>query len=93
MAAKAQRYGKAFIASSAAIASMIGLAAVSLFPRLVPSLTNLAYSLDIYNAASTPYTHRIMLIIALIGMPFVIAYTIIIYRVFRGKVKLTPESY
>jgi cytochrome bd-type quinol oxidase subunit 2 len=32
-------------------------------------------------------------VIALIGMPFVIAYTAIIYRAFRGKTILTPESY
>ena len=34
-----------------------------------------------------------MFIIALIGMPIVIAYTAIIYRVFKGKVILTEESY
>jgi cytochrome d ubiquinol oxidase subunit II len=35
----------------------------------------------------------VMLIIALIGMPLVILYTAYIYRVFRGKVVLTEESY
>jgi cytochrome d ubiquinol oxidase subunit II len=83
----------AFVASSATIALMIGEAALGLFPRLVPSSTDLAYSLDIHNSASTPYTQTIMLIIALIGMPLVIAYTIIIHRVFRGEVVLGEESY
>jgi cytochrome bd-type quinol oxidase subunit 2 len=34
-----------------------------------------------------------MLVIALVGMPLVIAYTAWIYRTFRGKTVLTPESY
>ncbi len=75
------------------IASMIGLSAVSLFPRLVPSVTDLAYSLTIRNASSTPATLTVMLVIALIGMPIVIGYTFFIYRVFKGKVELTEASY
>ena len=31
--------------------------------------------------------------IALIGMPFVLIYTSGVYYIFRGKVKLTPQSY
>jgi cytochrome d ubiquinol oxidase subunit II len=34
-----------------------------------------------------------MLIIALLGMPLVIGYTVFIYRVFKGKVEITPDSY
>ena len=67
--------------------------AISLFPRLVPSLTDLNNSLTIYNASSTERTLFTMLIIALIGMPFVIGYTIFIYRAFKGKVRLGEESY
>jgi cytochrome d ubiquinol oxidase subunit II len=93
VALKGEKYFRAFVASSTLIASVIGLAAVSLFPRLVPSNIDLAYSLTIYNASSTPRTLSTMLIIALTGMPIVIGYTIFIYRVFRGKVVLTKESY
>jgi cytochrome d ubiquinol oxidase subunit II len=93
VAAKGVNYFKAFIASSALIASMIGLAAVSLFPRLVPSNIDLANSLTIYNASSTQRTLGTMLIIALIGMPCVIGYTAFVYRVFKGKVVLSKESY
>jgi len=93
VAMKGEKYFRAFVASSTLITSVIGLAAVSLFPRLVPSNINLAYSLTIYNASSTPGTLSAMLIIALIGMPIVIGYTIFIYRVFRGKVVLSKESY
>ncbi|MFH1194653.1 MAG: cytochrome d ubiquinol oxidase subunit II [bacterium] len=93
VAVKANSFGKAFIASSLTIAMMIGLIGVSLFPRLVPSLTNLDYSLTIYNASSTERTLLTMLIIALIGMPLVIGYTIFIYRVFKGKVIIGEDSY
>ena len=45
------------------------------------------------NASSTPLTLKVMLAIALIGMPFVIGYTIFIYRRFKGPVKLDEHSY
>ena len=45
------------------------------------------------NAASSPKTLGIMLVIACIGVPVVIAYTVCIYWIFRGKVKLDRMSY
>lgn len=93
VATKAGECFRAFLASSTTIACMIGLIGVSLFPRLVPSATDLAYSLTIYNASSTSKTLTVMLIIALIGMPLVLGYTMYIYRVFKGKVVITEESY
>ncbi len=89
----ASRYGRAFAASCTTIAGMMGLGALGLFPRLVPSSIDLEYSLTVYNASSSPATLFTMLIIALIGMPLVVGYTIVIYRIFRGKVVITPESY
>ena len=90
---KAKQFGKSFIASSVTIASMILLTALSLFPRLLPSSWNLDYSLTIYNASSTPRTLWTMLIIALIGVPIVLIYTIWVYRIFKGKVVLNKDSY
>ncbi len=91
---KAKKFGWTFLSSSVMIAMMIGLMALSLFPRLVPSNIDMErFSLTIYNASSTPRTLETMLIIALIGMPVVIGYTIFIYRVFRGKVIITKDSY
>jgi cytochrome d ubiquinol oxidase subunit II len=83
----------AFISSSCAIAAMLGLVAIGIFPNLVLSTPNPEYSLTIYNGASSGKTLSIMLIIALIGIPFVVAYTASIYWIFRGKVKLDPSSY
>ncbi|MCL5027945.1 MAG: cytochrome d ubiquinol oxidase subunit II, partial [Bacteroidetes bacterium] len=93
VAIKGAKYFLSFILSSLTIASIIGLSAVSLFPRLVPSNINLNYSLTIYNSSSSQRTLMTMFIIALIGMPIVIAYTIFIYRVFKGKVVISKESY
>ncbi|WP_337864836.1 cytochrome d ubiquinol oxidase subunit II [Ignavibacterium sp.] len=83
----------AFLSSAASIASLLALFAVGIFPNIVLSNPNPEYSLTIYNAASSSKTLTIMLIIAAIGFPFVLAYTISIYWIFRGKVKLTNMSY
>jgi len=93
VAAKAGKSGLAFLASALTIACMVGLSALGLFPRLVPSLGNLSTSLTIYNASSSETTLMTMLVIALIGMPLVIAYTVFIYRIFKGKVVITGDSY
>ncbi len=67
--------------------------AIGIFPYLVLSRPNPDFGLTIYNAASSPKTLTIMLIIAAIGMPMVLAYTGSVYYIFRGKVKLDPMSY
>lgn len=89
----AARFGRAFVASCISIASMMGISALGLFPYLVPSSIDLEYSLTAYNASSSPITLTTMLIIAGIGMPLVIGYSVVIHRVFRGKVILTQDSY
>ena len=83
----------AFLSSSAAIAGLMLLVAVGMFPNLVLSRPDPSLSLTIYNAASSPKTLKIMLIIAAIGVPLVLAYTTSIYYIFRGKTKLDPMSY
>ena len=84
--------GRAFAASCVAIAGLLATAGIGMYPNLVAA-TNPARALTIHNAASSPKTLTIMLIIAGIGMPLVLAYTIGIYRTFRGKVKLDSTSY
>ena len=83
----------AFLSSSASIAALMALFAIGLFPNIVISNPNPQNTLTIYNAASSQKTLNIMLIIAMIGIPFVLAYTVSIYWIFRGKVKLTNMSY
>jgi cytochrome d ubiquinol oxidase subunit II len=83
----------AFVSSSAAIAALVFLFGMALFPNLIYSSLDPEWSLTIYNAASSQKTLGIMRTIAVIGMPFVLAYTIVIYWTFRGKVQLGKFSY
>jgi len=83
----------AFLSSCASIAALLSLFAFGIFPNFVLASNNPELSLNIYNSASSQKTLNIMLIIAMIGVPFVLAYTISIYWIFRGKVKLTNMSY
>ncbi len=87
------RYFLAFILSAAMIAGLLFSAAIGLYPNLLISTLDPAYNLTIYNAASAPNTLTVMLIIALIGMPFVLLYTAGVYYIFRGRVQLGPGSY
>jgi cytochrome d ubiquinol oxidase subunit II len=84
---------RAFISSAASIAALLLLFAIGIFPNIVYSNPIPENSLNIYNAASSDKTLTIMIIIALIGIPFVFAYTISIYWIFRGKVKIDEMSY
>lgn len=85
--------GRAFISSSLSIVTMMALFAATVYPNMVISRPDLANSLDIHNGASTDKSLNFMFWVALIGVPIVLAYTISIYYVFRGKVTLTDESY
>jgi cytochrome d ubiquinol oxidase subunit II len=91
--ARAGRYGAAFVASGATVVFMVLVAAVSLFPRLVPSSLGLAQSLTVYNASSSARTLGVMLVIALLGVPIMLGYTIWVYFVFRGKVRSGAHGY
>jgi cytochrome d ubiquinol oxidase subunit II len=89
----AERFLQAFLASSAMIALLMASVAGALYPVLIPSSIDPAYDLTIYNAASAEPTLRVMLVITIIGMPFVLLYTAGIYFFFRGKVRLEADSY
>jgi cytochrome d ubiquinol oxidase subunit II len=86
-------WGKAFAASSTSIALLIAVMGQGLFPYLVPALGNERASLTIFNASSSPLTLKVMLIIALVGMPLVLGYTLFIYRKFMTPVELDEHSY
>jgi cytochrome d ubiquinol oxidase subunit II len=83
----------AFLSSCASMAALLALFGIGVWPYLIYSRPFVAHSLNIYNAASSPETLKIMLMIAILGMPLVISYTVSIYYIFRGKVKLDTTSY
>lgn len=81
-----------FLASSLGMLSMIGTLGAGMYPNLARA-DNPANTLTIYNASSSPLTLKVMLIIALIGVPIVLIYTIWMYWVLRGPVKLDEAGY
>ena len=83
----------AFLSSSLTIVALVFLFSFTLYPNLVTSSIAPENSITVFNAASSAKTLRIMAIIAMIGMPFVLAYTAAIYWAFRGKVKISEHSY
>ncbi len=92
IAASRDRVLGAFFASCATIVLVTFTGIVGLFPNLIPSRLDSAYSLTVFNASSSPYTLRIMTIVALIFVPVVVGYQIWVYRVFRKKVGTTETS-
>lgn len=89
----AGRDWRAFLSSCAAIITLMLLFGIGMYPDMVYGSPAGEHSLTVYNAASSPATLRIMLVIAIIGVPLVLAYTTSIYWVFRGKVELDATSY
>jgi cytochrome bd ubiquinol oxidase subunit II len=83
----------AFVASSATIALLLVSGAIGIFPNLIISTTDSAYDLTIYNAASADNTLLVCLIVAVIGIPFILLYTTGVYYFFRGKSRVEPHGY
>lgn len=77
---------RAFLASSAGIALILLAVVAALFPNLVIASNDPALSLTVFNSSSSLRTLKVMLVIALLGMPVVLGYTVFIHRVFKGKV-------
>lgn len=58
----------------------------ALWPDVLPARNNAAWSLTVHNASSTPYTLKVMTIVAVIMTPIVLAYQAWSYWVFRARV-------
>lgn len=83
-----ERFGLAFAGNSLAIVGVVMLLFSSLFPDVMPSSLDAAYSLTVYNASSTDYTLKIMTVIALVFVPVVLIYQGWTYWVFRKRLTL-----
>lgn len=84
----------AFLSSCVNIICLLSLYGIGTYPNVVRAINDPEHlSLTIYNSASSQTTLEILLLIALIGVPLVISYTIGVYWIFRGKVKLDSTSY
>ena len=80
------RDGRAFTAGAVTVASAVVMLFAALFPYVMPSTIDPAFSLTIENASSTPYTLTIMSWTALIALPLVLAYQTWTYWIFRKRV-------
>jgi cytochrome d ubiquinol oxidase subunit II len=87
-----KREGWAFAMLVVVIAFALVTMFMILYPRVMISSLNPAWSLTIQNAASSPYTLRTMSIVALIFVPIVLAYQAWSYWVFRKRIEGKPEK-
>jgi cytochrome d ubiquinol oxidase subunit II len=79
--------------SGITIALVIIAVGAGLYPNLLVSTTDPAFNMTTTNASSADNTLAILLIVAIIGIPFVLTYTSGVYYIFRGKVHLSHDSY
>ncbi|CRH84803.1 cytochrome D ubiquinol oxidase%2C subunit II [Chlamydia trachomatis] len=78
----------AFLSSGLSLVAVVVLLFQGLFPRVMISSISAKYDLLIERASSSPYTLKIMSIVALTLVPFVLAYTAWSYYIFRKRVAL-----
>jgi cytochrome d ubiquinol oxidase subunit II len=79
-------HGWAFVMTGLTIALSAITVAMGLFPRLMVSSLNDDWSLTIHNASSSPYTLKVMTVVAAIFVPVVLLYQGWSYWVFRKRV-------
>lgn len=77
----------AFLGSSAGVISLVGSWAVGNYPVLTPSLDQPELSLTATDSSSSDLALKVMLVVAIIDVPLVLAYTALVCRAFRGRVK------
>ncbi|SCF16366.1 cytochrome d ubiquinol oxidase subunit II [Micromonospora chokoriensis] len=85
-AARVRREGWAFTGTAVAIGLAVATLFAALFPNVLPSTLDPAGTLTATNAASTPYTLKIMTWVAVIFTPVVLAYQAWTYWVFRKRI-------
>jgi cytochrome d ubiquinol oxidase subunit II len=79
--------GWAFVANAVALVGLVATIFLNLYPRVMVSSISPIYNLTIGNAASAPYTLKVMTIVALIFTPLVLVYQGWSYWVFRARVR------
>ncbi|MEV4437404.1 cytochrome d ubiquinol oxidase subunit II [Streptomyces sp. NPDC049577] len=83
---RAGREGWAFTLSGAAVAAAFAMLFLALFPDVMPSSSNPAWSLTAADAASSPYTLKITTWVACAMLPVVMGYQAWTYWVFRKRI-------
>jgi len=83
----------AFVGSALYIVGMLVGAAFALYPVVLPSSSNPAYNLTIYNTAAGRHGLTVGFTWWAIGMVLALGYFTLLFRMFRGKVQLEGEGY
>ncbi|MFD9966589.1 cytochrome d ubiquinol oxidase subunit II [Streptomyces sp. NPDC059017] len=83
---QAGREGWSFALSGVTIVAAVAMLFLTLFPNVMPSSLNEAWSLTVTNASSSPYTLKIMTWCAGIATPVVLLYQGWTYWVFRKRI-------
>lgn len=81
-----RREGWAFIFSATAILLFVSDLFFALYPRVMPSSLGEQFDLTINNASSTPYTLKVMTVVAVVMTPLVLLYQGWTYWVFRKRI-------
>jgi len=82
----------AFLGSSAFIFGMLGITAAEMFPTILPSTIDAAYSLTAWNAASGSHGLRIGFAWWVPAIVLAIAYFAYLFRLFRGKASVRSAN-
>ncbi|TWE11268.1 cytochrome d ubiquinol oxidase subunit II [Rudaeicoccus suwonensis] len=88
LANRVRRDGIAFLGTFLAIAGTVATYFLAVFPNVMPSTTDAAYSLTVHNAASSHLTLQIMTGAALVFTPIMLIYTAWTYWVFRKRLTM-----
>ncbi len=83
----------AFVASALYIVGMLVGAAFGLYPVVLPASTDPALNLTIYNTAAGQHGLTVGLTWWILGMILALGYFTLLFRMFKGKVKLEGEGY
>jgi cytochrome d ubiquinol oxidase subunit II len=86
-----QQFGRVFLMLCLTIAFLVLTIFALLYPNVMVSSTNPVWSLTIENSSSSPYTLKIMTIVALIFLPIVLVYQGWSYWIFRKRVSNEPK--
>jgi cytochrome bd ubiquinol oxidase subunit II len=87
-----QRSGWAFICTALTLVFAVASLFAWMFPRVMISSLDPAWSLTIYTASSSPYTLGVMTVVALVFVPIVLLYQGWTYWVFRKRLEAKPET-
>ena len=75
------------------IALSLATISAGLYPNMLRSTIDPTFSMTVTNASAASETLTVMLVVAIIGLPFVLLYTAGVQYLFSGKVKLSQSSY